>query len=216
MTGDNTSGVPAEGERPPLGTASSLARFALIGTALAAVTGAFTYLGGWLTPNDLTPGRLVDAFESVDGVHTGFRRNHAKGVGVSGFFESNGRGARLSKAVVFRPGRVPVIGRFSLAGGRPYVPDTPDAGARSGATVLPPRRRTLADRDDQPAGLPGPDPRGFLRAVARLEGRPHHGPARPRGDEDVSRPPPRNGAGGQSPSSSGRSPRASATPLFTA
>jgi len=61
----------------------------------------------------------------VAGVHPGFRRNHAKGVGVSGFFESNGAGARFSKAVVFRPGRVPVIGRFSLSGGRPDVADAP-------------------------------------------------------------------------------------------
>ena len=47
-------------------------------------------------------------------------------MGVSGFFESNGNGVRLSKAVVFRPGRVPVIGRFSLAGGQPYAADMPD------------------------------------------------------------------------------------------
>ena len=45
---------------------------------------------------------------------------------MSGFFESNGNGVRLSKAVVFRPGRVPVIGRFSLSGGQPYVADAPD------------------------------------------------------------------------------------------
>jgi catalase len=60
-------------------------------------------------------------------VHSGFRRNHAKGVGVSGFFESNGNGVRLSKAVVFRPGRVAVLGRFSLSGGQPYAADAPDA-----------------------------------------------------------------------------------------
>jgi catalase len=48
-------------------------------------------------------------------------------VGVSGFFESNGNGVRLSQAVVFRPGRVPVTGRFSLGGGQPYVADTPGA-----------------------------------------------------------------------------------------
>jgi catalase len=124
----SSSPVPAaEAARQRLGKASVLARLALIGAALAAVIGTFAYVGGWLTPNDLTPARLTDAFEHVDGVHSGFRRNHAKGVGVSGFFESNGNGTRLSKAVVFRPGRVPVIGRFSLAGGQPYVADTPDA-----------------------------------------------------------------------------------------
>ena len=115
----------AEVERT-MGNASTLARLALIGVALAAVAGAFAYFGGWLTPNALTPARLTDAFERVDGVHAGFRRNHAKGVGVSGFFESNGNGMRFSKAAAFRAGRVPVIGRFSLSGGQPYVADAPD------------------------------------------------------------------------------------------
>lgn len=116
-----------EAAPPRLGRAGTLARFALIGVALAAVAGAFAYLGGWLTPRKLTPARFTDAFEQVFGVHPGFRRNHAKGVGVSGSFDSNGRGARLSTAAVFRPGRVPVIGRFSLGGGQPDAADTPDA-----------------------------------------------------------------------------------------
>ena len=122
--------APAEAERPRLGKASVLARFALIGVALGAALGTFAYLGGWFTPNELTPARLTDGFEQVDGLHPGFRRNHAKGVGVSGFFESNGNGVRLSKAAAFRPGRVPVIGRFSLGGGQPYAADT--AGAVRG------------------------------------------------------------------------------------
>jgi catalase len=113
--------------RPPFNTAGAVARLTLIGVALAAVAGTFAYLGGWLTPNALTPARFVDGFEEVNGVHPGFRRNHAKGVGVSGFFESNGNGVRLSKAAVFQPGRVPVLGRFSLGGGQPYAPDTESA-----------------------------------------------------------------------------------------
>ena len=117
---------PAEAEQSRLGKASTLTRFALIGFALAAVVGTFAYFGGWFTRNDLTPARFTDAFEHVDGAHSGFRRNHAKGLGVYGFFESNRNGGRLSKAVVFRPGRVPVIGRFSLSGGQPYVADMPD------------------------------------------------------------------------------------------
>ena len=114
----------ARQQRLDRGTA--LARFALIGVVLATVAGTFGYFGGWFTPNDLTPARLTDGFEQVDGVHSGFRRNHAKGVGVSGFFESNGKGVRLSKAAVFQPGRVPVIGRFSLGGGQPDAADSPD------------------------------------------------------------------------------------------
>ena len=116
-----------EAEQPRLGKAATLARFALIGAALAAVAGSFAYLGGWFTPNELTPARFVDGFEHVHGVHPGFRRNHAKGLGVTGFFESSGKGVRLSNAVVFQPGRVPVIGRFSLGGGQPHAAETPDA-----------------------------------------------------------------------------------------
>lgn len=110
--------------RPRLSTAATVARLALIGVALAAVAWTFAYLGGWLTPKGLTPARFTDGFEEVDGVYYGFRRNHAKGVGVSGFFESNGNGVRLSKAAVFQPGRVPVLGRFSLGGGKPYASDS--------------------------------------------------------------------------------------------
>ena len=113
--------------RPRLSKAGTLARFTLIGVALAAVAGTFAYLGGWFTPSELTPARFADAFEQVDGTHPGFRRNHAKGVGVSGFFKSNDNGVCLSKADLFREGRVPVLGRFSLNGGQPYAADTPDA-----------------------------------------------------------------------------------------
>src|ERR1700738_3003545 len=97
-----------------------------MGIVLLSVAGAFLYLGGSFTPNALTPARFANEFEQVDGIYSGVRRNHAKGVCVSGFFESNGQGARLSKAAVFRTGRVRVIGRFSLSGGDPYVADAPD------------------------------------------------------------------------------------------
>ena len=117
----NDSEAPAVERR----NASRLPRLALIGVALAAVAATFAYVGGWFTPSELTPARFTDGFEHVNGVHDGFRRNHAKGVGVSGFFDSNGNGIRLSKALVFRPGRVPVIGRFSLGGGHPDAADMP-------------------------------------------------------------------------------------------
>src|SRR5260370_14156217 len=117
---------PDQAAPPRLGVASALARLALSGVALAAVAGTFAYLGGWFTPNELTPARITDAFEEVAGVHPGFRRNHAKGLGASGFFESNGQGVRLSKARVFQAARVTVIGRFSFGGGQPYVADKPD------------------------------------------------------------------------------------------
>ncbi len=100
-----------------------LTRWTALGILLVTVVGAFAYTGGWFSPHLLTPTRFIDTFEKVNGLHPGFRRNHAKGVCVTGFFDSNGNGGRLSKAVVFRPGRVQVIGRFALAGGNPYAAD---------------------------------------------------------------------------------------------
>jgi catalase len=110
-------------ESPGPAGGSTLARLAGVGVLLLGVVGAFLYLGGWFSPHKLTPGRFVDELQRVNGTHSGFRRNHAKGVCVRGFFDSNGQGTRLSKAVVFQAGRVPVIGRFSLGIGDPYAPD---------------------------------------------------------------------------------------------
>ncbi len=118
---------PANATASPPVVPRIIARLALIGAILAVVAGAFVYLRGWFTPNRLTPDRFTDTFEQAGGAQPGFRRNHAKGVGVSGYFDSNGQGERLSRAAVFRPGRVPVIGRFSLGGGQPYAADSPGA-----------------------------------------------------------------------------------------
>jgi len=102
-----------------------LVRLAAIGVGIAGIVGLFAYAGGWLSPHTLSPASMIDTFEKVNGRHPGFRRNHAKGVCVSGYFDSNGRGVELSKAAVFPAGRVPVVGRFALAGGLPYVADAP-------------------------------------------------------------------------------------------
>jgi len=124
LPSDSTAST--ERQLPPLTRASTFVRFAGIGVVLLSVAAAFLYLGGWFNPEALTPARFADGFERVDGIYSGFRLNHAKGVCVSGSFESNGRGTRLSEAVVFKAGRVPIIGRFSLAGGNPYVADEPE------------------------------------------------------------------------------------------
>jgi catalase len=123
---------PVEPEPPPAGALTR--RRALLGAGavagFAAVdVGAFAYAGGWARPgplNTLTPSGFVDRFESVYGRHDGFRRNHAKGLSAVGTFTSTGAGAALSRAAVFRPGEVSVIGRFSLSGGLPNQADKPD------------------------------------------------------------------------------------------
>ena len=104
---------------------SLVIRFTVIAIVIAGIAGLFAYAGGWLTPHALTPASMINTFQKVNGLHPGFRRNHAKGVCVSGYFENNGRAVALSKASVFSPGRVPIIGRFSLAGGQPYATDAP-------------------------------------------------------------------------------------------
>jgi catalase len=117
---------PFSGTPPAaLAGAGLFLRLLAIGVLIAGVAGLFLYAGGWFTPHALSPTTMIDTFEKVNGEHPGFRRNHAKGVGVSGYFESNGRGVELSKAAVFLPGRVPVLGRFAFAGGQPYAADAP-------------------------------------------------------------------------------------------
>ena len=108
-----------------LSRGSALARLAAIGVVLAGIVGLFAYAGGWLSPRLLSPASMIDTFQKVNGLYPGFRRNHAKGVCVTGYFESNGRGVELSRAAVFPARRVPVIGRFALSGGQPYVADAP-------------------------------------------------------------------------------------------
>jgi catalase len=124
---------------PSLSDKSALARLAAIGAVLLVIVACFAYVAGWLSPGRLSQARLIDRFEEVNGgIHAGFRRNHAKGVCVTGSFESNGNGVRLSKAAVFAPGRVPVVGRFSLAGGHPSMPDGPTDVRALGLSFRPP------------------------------------------------------------------------------
>jgi catalase len=115
----------------------ALVRLGAIGAVLLGVAGAFAYVGGWLSPARLTQDRMMAAFQDANGPHPGFRRNHAKGVCVTGWFESNGEAAALSKAAVFKPGRVPLVGRFALAGGMPFQPDQPAAVRSMALRFLP-------------------------------------------------------------------------------
>jgi catalase len=101
-----------------------LLAMAAVGGFLAVDIGAVLYTGGWIaTGGRLTPQAFIDGFKWVNGEQPGFRKNHAKGVAVAGHFESNGNGQEVSKASVFRPGRTPVEGRFSLAGGNSHQVD---------------------------------------------------------------------------------------------
>ena len=73
---------------------------------------------------DVTPGQVIDSLEGTFGIHQGQRRNHAKGMCAVGEFVAADGAADLSRSQLFSGARVPVIARFSLAGGNPNAPDT--------------------------------------------------------------------------------------------
>jgi catalase len=123
MSDDSTKAPADHGSRSV--TAGLLARYVLVFLIVASVAGLFAYAGRWLSPHALTPARMIDGFEQANGAHPGFRRNHAKGLCFTGYFDSNGNGVALSRASVFFAGRIPVIGRFALAGGQPFQADAP-------------------------------------------------------------------------------------------
>jgi len=143
---------------PSLSDRGALIRLAVIGLLVFMVVTSFAYVAGWLSPGLLTPARFADGFEQVNGIHEGFRRNHAKGVCISGSFQSNGQATRLSRAAVFKTGTVPVIGRFSLAGGNPYVADGPLAVRGLGLSFRPARgqewRTAMINLPVFPVGTP--------------------------------------------------------------
>lgn len=113
----------AEILRHPMQHLGAWVSLAVIGIILAVTIGAFALLSGAVTPWRLTPQHIVDALEANAGVHPGYRRNHAKGVCVSGYFQANGAGLDVSRAQLFKPGRTPVIGRFAIPGGNPMAAD---------------------------------------------------------------------------------------------
>ena len=106
-------------------TPSVVGSLVLIAAIVGGSAAAFAYSAGWLSPQRITPHKLVDAFTPPgDKPPLGHRRNHAKGICFTGNFESSGAGAALSQAPVLARGQYPALGRFNL--GTPN-PDAPDA-----------------------------------------------------------------------------------------
>lgn len=98
-------------------------RLAAIGLGLAALAAGFAYTAGWIGAERLSPKRFIDTFEDQAGHYPGYRKNHAKGLCVSGYFQSSGAAAKLSTARAFSQARVPVIGRFAIGGANPHSAD---------------------------------------------------------------------------------------------
>ena len=71
-----------------------------------------------------TADQVVGALEKIGGVHPGERRNHIIGICVGGSFVGAKDAQAFTRSALFSGEAIPVIGRFSLAGGNPKAPDS--------------------------------------------------------------------------------------------
>jgi catalase len=108
-------------------TRSVLGSLVLITVVAGGAAGAFAYTAGWLSPQRVTPDKVVNAFGPDTAARLGHRRNHAKGICFTGTFEANGSGSALSTARVFARGSYPALGRLNLG---TADPDAADATVR--------------------------------------------------------------------------------------
>ena len=76
------------------------------------------------TDPSIQPGEVIQSLERTFGVHPGERRNHIKGTCAQGVFVGKAAESELSRSALFSGEAVPVIARFSLAGGNPNLPDS--------------------------------------------------------------------------------------------
>ena len=107
-------------------------RTALAVGVLAAVTSA-SHLG-----HAAEPGQVVDALNTIFGKQApGVRASGAKGQCVKGTFTPTADAKALTKSASFAA-PLPVLGRFSLGGGNPKIPDTAKAAVRGFAFKIDP------------------------------------------------------------------------------
>jgi catalase len=90
------------------------------------LTGALTVSASYClaAANEVTADQAVTAIEDTFGVTPGERRNHTKGTCAAGEFVGTSAAAAYSRSALFSGKPVPVVARFSLAGGNPKAPDT--------------------------------------------------------------------------------------------
>lgn len=74
--------------------------------------------------DEVSATEVVGAIEGVFGVRPGERRNHTKGTCAVGEFVGLPAAKAYTRSALFSGRPVPVVARFSLAGGNPKAPDT--------------------------------------------------------------------------------------------
>jgi catalase len=141
---------------------------ALIAVVIGAGAAAFAYTAGWLSPQRLTPGKLVAAFAPPTGVALGHRRNHAKGICFTGVFEANGAGSELSQATVFARGQYPVLGRFNLGTADPNAPDATEQVRGLGIRISTPDGQEWRSAMINPPVFPVSTPEAFYELLRAL------------------------------------------------
>lgn len=75
----------------------------------------------------LTAEQALAVIEKVAGTRAGYRRAHARGLGVRGTFQAAPEAKELTKAEHLQGAPVPVVVRFSNAAGNPCAPDRQSA-----------------------------------------------------------------------------------------
>jgi catalase len=114
---------------------------------------------------------LVGQFDTLFGMHPGFRPAHAKGVMLTGTFTSTAAAASLTRAPHATRASTPIIARFSNSTGFPLIPDNdPNANPRGLALRFQLGEHTHTDVVSHSTdGFPtrtGEEFLEFLRAVA--------------------------------------------------
>ena len=95
--------APMEKPPAPLSAGNMLARLAGIGVLLLGVAGAFLYLGGWFSPQQLTPPRFVDEFERANGIHSGFGATTLRALVFAVFLTATGMAHGFRRPQYSRP-----------------------------------------------------------------------------------------------------------------
>ena len=90
--------------------------------------------------------QVVNALNAIFGKQApGGRASHAKGQCVKGTFTGTAEAAALTKSASFAAGERPVLGRFSMGGGNPNVPDTAKAAVRGFAFKIDPDGKAASE-----------------------------------------------------------------------
>jgi catalase len=118
--------------------------------------------------------KLLQKFDTIFGLHPGFRPAHAKGIMLEGTFTPSQEASALSKAPHFNRPSTPVTVRFSNSTGIPLIPDNdPNANPRGCAIRFHLAERVHTDIISHSAnGFPvrtGDDFLEFLSALASTD-----------------------------------------------